>query len=139
MNKVIAKPTELQLGYMTWEVSKEVFNYLDSVYPQMVLKRNLFNGIINEFHSKYRFNKSVVHIYANCYQYTIEHIVGLKNPNVDNKQLEDIFTYLEELRDSGETNMFEACPYLLKEFHLNKEEALCYLGSWFVFKERTER
>lgn len=39
--------------------------------------------------------------------------------------------YLNELRDSGETNMFGATPYLMEEFpELSKEEARAVLKEW---------
>lgn len=38
--------------------------------------------------------------------------------------------YLEELRQSGETNMYGATPYLMREFDLNDEEAKKILLDW---------
>jgi len=38
----------------------------------------------------------------------------LKEKNMD--QYLDVFEYLEELRQSGETNMFGAISYILREF-----------------------
>ena len=38
--------------------------------------------------------------------------------------------YLEELRESGETNMFGASPYLQREFGLEKSQAREYLSYW---------
>ena len=38
--------------------------------------------------------------------------------------------YLEELRRSGETNMFGATPYLMAEFGLKRHEAVKILGDW---------
>lgn len=39
--------------------------------------------------------------------------------------------FLDELRESGETNMFGARPYLLEEFpELTKEEAKEVLSQW---------
>ena len=40
------------------------------------------------------------------------------------------FDYLDELRDSGETNMFWARLYLVKEFNLEEKEAWCILNAW---------
>lgn len=41
------------------------------------------------------------------------------------------FEYLDELRDSGVTNMFGAAPYLTREFpQLNIYEARTILGAW---------
>ena len=38
--------------------------------------------------------------------------------------------YLEELRQSGVTNMFGAAPYLMNEFDLDKQEAAKILNDW---------
>lgn len=39
--------------------------------------------------------------------------------------------FLDELRDSGETNMFGAVPYLIEEFpELSKQEAKKILTEW---------
>ena len=38
--------------------------------------------------------------------------------------------YLDELRESGETNMFGAGQYLVWEFGLDKHEARAVLGEW---------
>ena len=66
-------------------------------------------------------------------------IIKKMNPDADEKSLKKIaklgkgkvsegvekemFTYLDELRDSGVTNMFGAAPYLQREFDLEKREA----------------
>jgi hypothetical protein len=48
----------------------------------------------------------------------------------DSKKRE-YYNYLEKLRKSGDTNMFGAVAYLLKEFpELSKEEALEILVTW---------
>lgn len=38
--------------------------------------------------------------------------------------------YLEELRQSGVTNMFCATPYLMNEFNLDEQEAVKILNNW---------
>lgn len=38
--------------------------------------------------------------------------------------------YLDKLRESGETNMFGATPYLQEEFGLDKHEARVILKEW---------
>lgn len=43
---------------------------------------------------------------------------------------EDVFEYLDELRESGITNMFGAAPYVAEEFNIEKEEARKYLTEW---------
>jgi hypothetical protein len=40
------------------------------------------------------------------------------------------FEYLNDLRDSGVTNMFGASPYLVDEFGLSKNEARKILMAW---------
>ena len=42
--------------------------------------------------------------------------------------------YLDELRDSGVTNMFGAAPYLQEEFGLEKKEAKEILLEWIKTK-----
>ena len=38
--------------------------------------------------------------------------------------------FLKDLRDSGVTNMFGACPYLMDEFGLKRHEAREVLLAW---------
>jgi hypothetical protein len=40
------------------------------------------------------------------------------------------YSYLNDLRDSGVTNMFGASPYLQEEFGLSRHEAKTVLMSW---------
>ena len=47
-----------------------------------------------------------------------------------NEEWIEYYVYLEELRQSGETNMFGATPYLREEFGLGRREAIKILGSW---------
>jgi hypothetical protein len=55
-------------------------------------------------------------------------------PN-DTKQ--EYFDYLNELRESGVTNMFGASPYLMDEFGLDKYEARTILSEWMhSFKDQ---
>ena len=45
---------------------------------------------------------------------------------------EQYFEYLEELKESGVTNMFGAVPYLMREFpELDEKEAKRILFVWF--------
>jgi len=46
------------------------------------------------------------------------------------KEVKEVFTYLNELRDSGVTNMFGATPYLVDEFGFDKRNAANYLILW---------
>ena len=44
--------------------------------------------------------------------------------------MEDYFNYLNELRESGVTNMFGASDYLMDEFGIGKSEARKILAAW---------
>jgi hypothetical protein len=46
------------------------------------------------------------------------------------KDFNEYFNYLVDLRDSGETNMWGAVPYLMRDFPLNKQEAKEILLAW---------
>ncbi len=43
---------------------------------------------------------------------------------------EDYFEYLDELRESGVTNMFGAAPYLVEDFGITMWEARKILVEW---------
>ena len=44
--------------------------------------------------------------------------------------------FLDDLRESGETNMFGAASYLQEEFGLDKKEARAVLSTWMqAFQE----
>ena len=45
-------------------------------------------------------------------------------------ELEEAFEFLEELRESGVTNMYGAAPYVAAEFHISNSEAREILGKW---------
>ncbi len=51
---------------------------------------------------------------------------------------DEMLTYLDDLRESGDTNMLGAVPYLRSEFfELNKSQAGSVLGYWMdTFAER---
>lgn len=51
---------------------------------------------------------------------------------------EEIFEYLDALRDSGETNMFGAGPYLQAEFGITPNEARKYVSDWFKHKQKNQ-
>ena len=46
------------------------------------------------------------------------------------QQVEQYFDYLDDLRDSGVTNMYGATPYLQREFDFNKQDARTVLKAW---------
>lgn len=43
---------------------------------------------------------------------------------------EKVFQYLDALRESGDTNMFGATPYVMSEFGMKRDEARKYLVRW---------
>lgn len=50
---------------------------------------------------------------------------------------ETVFVYLDELRESGETNMYGAGPYLVARFGVTKDESHDLLKAWMdSFAER---
>jgi hypothetical protein len=42
----------------------------------------------------------------------------------------EVMSYLNDLRDSGVTNMFGAAPYVEQEFEIEKREARRILSLW---------
>lgn len=53
---------------------------------------------------------------------------------------EEVFQYLDTLRESGVTNMFGAGPYLMEEFDISGKEARALLVEWRqTFSERQEK
>lgn len=57
-------------------------------------------------------------------------IESLVNDFDDYNTIEEYFEYLDWLRDSGQTNMFGATPYLSEEFKINKTRANEILNLW---------
>ena len=54
-----------------------------------------------------------------------------------NIQEQDVFRYLDNLRESGDTNMFGAVPYIVKDFEMTKYDANRFLVKWMeTFSER---
>lgn len=53
------------------------------------------------------------------------------------KQENEVFAFLDELRESGITNMFGAGQYVEEMFSLESKEARTLLGKWMqTFSER---
>lgn len=52
--------------------------------------------------------------------------------------MREYFKYLNELRNSGTTNMFGAGPYLQDEFQLNREEARMIILEWIKDPKKYE-
>lgn len=44
--------------------------------------------------------------------------------------MKDIFDFLDDLRESGDINMFGAAPVLQEVFDLSKHEARAVLSDW---------
>ena len=57
---------------------------------------------------------------------------------ISNDEKENIFDYLEDLRDSGQINMFGASPYIVEAFGLNKYQAREILSEWMYGYECEE-
>jgi hypothetical protein len=50
---------------------------------------------------------------------------------------DEMLEFLDELRESGETNMFGARPYLMDAFDMDKKDAASILSYWMEsFGER---
>lgn len=47
---------------------------------------------------------------------------------------QQIFNYLDWLRETGITNMFGAAPYIKEEFETDIQEARKLLGEWMEHK-----
>ena len=57
--------------------------------------------------------------------------------NEDQAFKQQVFEYLDELRESSETNMFGAAPYVKDEFDVDKNEAKALVTEWMhTFSER---
>ena len=57
----------------------------------------------------------------------------------DNEHEQEYFDYLEELRQSGDTNMFGARAYLEHAFDLDKTEARAVLSKWMKLHNDSTR
>ncbi len=77
--------------------------------------------------------KKVIRITEGQLKNIIENqIQQLKEENVRQITQEEIeyFNYLNELRDSGETNMYGAGSYLERDFSLDRQNARKILTTW---------
>ena len=53
---------------------------------------------------------------------------------------EQVFEFLDELRESGVTNMYGAGPYIREEFGATRDESHALLGDWMrTFGDRHPR
>jgi hypothetical protein len=53
-------------------------------------------------------------------------------------EISEYFDYLEALRQSGETNMFGAGPYLMEEFGVSRKESHEILERWMGSYDKKE-
>lgn len=53
-----------------------------------------------------------------------------KNKEANKEKYKEEFEYLDDLRDSGRTNMFGAAPYLASKFEIKIQEARKILTLW---------
>lgn len=55
------------------------------------------------------------------------------------QQEKEVFTYLNDLRETGVTNMFGAVPYIMDTFPVEKGEARKLLSLWMMnFNEEAD-
>tara|TARA_R100001082_G_scaffold70171_1_gene39957 strand:- start:44 stop:295 length:252 start_codon:yes stop_codon:yes gene_type:complete len=47
-----------------------------------------------------------------------------------NQNKNEVFLYLEELRESGKTNMFGAAAFIQEDFECSKHMSIRYLSEW---------
>jgi len=64
------------------------------------------------------------------WRFTKNYEFYLKKADNDKFWRDEVYLYLEKLRESGETNMFGAGVYLEKHFKLPKGKAREYLADW---------
>ena len=48
----------------------------------------------------------------------------------------EVFLYIEELRESGETNMFGVAPYIQERFQMSRKDARDILSLWMKSYDR---
>ena len=57
-----------------------------------------------------------------------------------NEEWIEYYVYLEDLRQSGETNMYGSAPYLREEFGLGRRESIKIVANWMDnYEELVER
>lgn len=60
----------------------------------------------------------------------IDKIEEYQNDALYDELKDDVFNYLEDLRESGDTNMFGAVPYIQEQFQIDKYVAKKFLLDW---------
>lgn len=57
--------------------------------------------------------------------------------DLEDEFTQDIFAYLDDLRESGVTNMYGAAAYIQQDWGLSREDAQGFLGEWMrTFSDR---
>lgn len=54
----------------------------------------------------------------------------MNEDGICNELRSQVFTYLDDLRESGVTNMYGAPSYVREEFGVGKHEAISLVSSW---------
>jgi len=79
----------------------------------------------------------------------LEHVFGspayLENKMINENDIifdnlaEEVFPYLDELRESGVTNMYGAHRYIMEDFSMDKAMAIKLVQAWMeTFKEKND-
>ena len=55
------------------------------------------------------------------------------------EDMEEMFVYLDELKESSVTNMILAWSYLQKEFEITRSESKAVLGEWMDTYEKRHK
>lgn len=66
------------------------------------------------------------------YQQVADKVQRMTGALFDQAGIAELFEYLDDLRESGETNMFGARPYLVQEFELKPNVAGQVLSEWMA-------
>ena len=64
---------------------------------------------------------------------TLKDIDKIEENDIDcqfDEMRDEVFEYLEELRESGETNMFGAHTYVMNDFEVSKFMAIKLVSAW---------
>ena len=53
---------------------------------------------------------------------------------------DEVFEYLDDLRESGVTNMYGAPAYVMREFGVDQDKAIAFTSEWMrTFRQRHPR
>ena len=62
-----------------------------------------------------------------------------ENDIIFDNMAEEVFPYLDELRESGVTNMYGAHRYIMEDFSMDKAMAIKLVQAWMeTFKEKDD-